>query len=66
MSSFLKKKREECGYTRKQLSDLSGINVRTIEAYEQGLRNTACMELQTALILSDILHFDVRLLCFGK
>ncbi len=33
--SRLEEERRKAGFTRKQLSDLSGISLRTIEAYEQ-------------------------------
>lgn len=33
--SRLEEERRKAGLTRKQLSELSGINLRTIEAYEQ-------------------------------
>lgn len=32
----LEEMRHSAGLTRKQLSEISGINLRTIEAYEQG------------------------------
>lgn len=35
----LKEAREAAGLTRKQLGELSGINFRSIEAYEQSIRD---------------------------
>lgn len=60
--SILEEKRREAGLSRAELSKISDVPVRTIEALEQGLRKTARMELRTALALADALCFDVRLL----
>ena len=38
MSDKLRQLRKQKGYTREELSNITGINVRTIESYEQGLR----------------------------
>ena len=35
----LREAREAAGLTRKQLAELSGINFRSIEAYEQSIRD---------------------------
>ena len=35
----LRESREAAGLTRKQLGELSGINFRSIEAYEQSIRD---------------------------
>lgn len=60
--SILEEKRREAGLSRAELSKISDVPIRTIEALEQGLRKTARMELRTALALADALCFDVRLL----
>lgn len=60
--SILEEKRKEAGLSRAELSKISDVPVRTIEALEQGLRKTARIELRTALALADALCFDVRLL----
>lgn len=59
--SILEQKRREAKLSRRELADLTGISIRTIEGYEQGLKKTDRMELRTALKLADFLGFDVRL-----
>ena len=45
----LKTIRESRGITRQQLSELSGVNVRMIERYEQGERDINGAKIKTLL-----------------
>lgn len=44
--------RNKKGMTRKELSEKSGINIRTIEGYEQGNRDIEMAYIDTLLSLS--------------
>lgn len=57
--SNLKIKREEKGLSRSELSKLSGVGIRTIEAFEQGLRDINGARVVTVLSLADALECDV-------
>lgn len=37
-NEYLKRQREICGYTQKQISDYLGVSTITIRQYEQGTR----------------------------
>lgn len=50
--TVLKKLREEQGLTQKELSELSGINLRSLQDYEQGHKNLASAKGSTLLQLS--------------
>ncbi len=39
LDSYLKKCREACGYTQSELSELTGIPLRTLQHYEQGTKS---------------------------
>ena len=52
----LKKMREGESLTRSQLSEMTGVSVRTIEGYEQGLRSIEKMQLGIALKISKALN----------
>ena len=47
----MKSLREKAGLSRKQLAEKTGINIRTIEAYEQGLKDINGAKLKTLLKL---------------
>lgn len=51
----MKSLREKAGLSRKQLSEKTGINIRTIEAYEQGLKDINGAKLKTLLKLCLVL-----------
>lgn len=46
--------------TRKELSEKSGINIRTIESYEQGYRDLRKANIETILKLCKILVCELR------
>lgn len=47
------------GMTRKELSEKSGINIRTIEGYEQGKRDIEMAYIDTILSLSIVLDCKI-------
>ena len=47
-------------YTRKELSEISGISIRTIEQYEQGLKDINNAKASTVLSLARALLVDVE------
>jgi len=51
----LKAIRKQTGLTQKELSDLSGVSLRMIQAYEQGDQNIMKAEAQTVFALSRVL-----------
>lgn len=51
----MKSLREKAGLSRKQLAEKTGINIRTIEAYEQGLKDINGAKLKTLLRLCSAL-----------
>lgn len=63
---MLKDKRTEKGLSQSQLAEKSGVNVRAIQFYEQGIRNIDGAKLETLVALafaldcriSDILESD--------
>ena len=48
----LKEMRESRGYTRKQLSEITGINLRTLQDYEQGHKDITHAKADTLYRLS--------------
>ena len=56
----LERLRREQGMTRKELAYLSDMNMRTLQAYEQGARDINLIALKNAVALADVLHCDVR------
>lgn len=56
----LKTIRESQGITRQQLSELSGVNVRMIERYEQGERDINGAKLKTLLKLCKTLGCELK------
>lgn len=58
--SKLKKLRQECGYSQSKLSEASGINVRMIQQYEQGVRNINTAQVITVLKLAEALNVKIE------
>lgn len=56
----LQEKRTASGLTRQKLSELSGVNVRLIERYEQGERDINGAKLKTLLRLCTALGCELR------
>lgn len=52
----LKELRAAAGLSRAQLAEASGVNIRTLEAYEQGVRDLDKMALATAVKISEALQ----------
>jgi transcriptional regulator with XRE-family HTH domain len=55
----LKKMREAAGMTQIQLADLSGINVRVLQHYEQGTKTIEKAKLETILKLAIALKCSI-------
>lgn len=62
----LKYIRKKKGMTRKELSEKSGINIRTIEGYEQGNRDIEMAYIDTLLSLSISLECKISDLLENK
>lgn len=56
----LQGQRTASGITRQQLSELSGVNVRMIERYEQGERDINGAKLKTLLKLCKTLGCELK------
>lgn len=56
----LKKKRNQAGYSQKQLAELSGVPMRTIQQYEQRQKNIYKAQVECLLKLSTALCCDVE------
>lgn len=56
----LKEQRERAGLSRPELAERSGINARTIEAYEQGKRDINGADLKTLIKLCQALSCSLE------
>ena len=56
----LKKKRNQAGYSQKQLAEISGVPIRTIQQYEQRQKNINKAQVEYLLKLSTTLCCDVE------
>ena len=56
----LESARRAAGFTRKKLSEISGVNCRTIEAYEQGKNNLNMASAETVRILARALNVPME------
>lgn len=56
----LKKKRMEAGLSQKDLADICGISVRTIQEYEQGRKNINKAQVECLVILSQALCCNIK------
>ena len=57
--SRLKFMREEKGMSQSSLAEQSGVNIRTIQAYEQGYKDINKAQVVTVLQLAEALECDV-------
>ena len=51
----LKEMREKCGMSQSNLADNSGVNIRTIQSYEQGLKDINKAQVRIVQSLSKAL-----------
>lgn len=58
--SNLKKLRELRGLSQRKLSDLSGVNVRMIQYYEQGAKDINKAQADTILTLAKALNCNME------
>ena len=63
-NNILKIKRKQLKITQKELSELSGVSLRMIQAYEQADQDIRKAEAQTVLSLSRVLGCTPESLCY--
>lgn len=56
----LEKIRREAGLSRKKLGELSGVDFRSIEKYEQGVNNINIASVKTVLALAKALNVPIE------
>lgn len=56
----LKEKREAAGLTQARLAEISGIGIRTIQAYECGARDINDAKVTTVIRLADAIGVSVN------
>lgn len=56
---MLKDKRNEKGLTQQELSNVTGISIKTITHYEQGLRNINGAKLDTLITFAETLDCKI-------
>ena len=56
----LKQQRELMQLTQAELAKRSGVDLRSIQSYEQGLRDINKAEAMTVLWIADVLKCDIR------
>ena len=59
-TNFLKKKREQIGLSQSQLAKKSGINLRTLQDYEQGRKPLASVKGEVLYRISTVLNVDME------
>lgn len=55
----LKQKRKEKGLSQSQLAELADVNVRTLQYYEQGVKDINGAKLNTLLSLANALECSI-------
>ena len=60
---MLKTIRKQQRITQKQLSEISGLSLRMIQAYEQGDQDIRKAEVQTVLALARVRGCTLEVLC---
>ena len=58
--SKLKEKRQEKGLTQAQLAERSGVNVRMVQHYEQGVKDINQAAAETVYHLAQALECDME------
>lgn len=56
----IKELREQAGISRPKLAELSGVNVRTLESYEQGKKDINGAKLKTILKICKALNCRIE------
>ena len=65
ITSKLKKARICKGYTQESLSELSGVNIKSIAAYEQNPAKLSSASISTVMKLADCLGVDTSDIIFS-
>ena len=55
----LQEKRKEKGWSQSQLAEIAGVNVRTLQFYEQGVKDVNGAKLNTLLSLAIALDCSI-------
>lgn len=58
--TYLQIQRKICGYSQKELSEKSGVNIRTLQQYEVGLKNINKASVETVLALAKVLGCSIE------
>lgn len=56
----LKELRQAKGLSRSELARLSGMSLRTLEAYEQGLRDIGKASYESVILIAEALDIDPK------
>lgn len=56
----LQMQRKKCGYSQKELSNKSGVNIRTLQQYELGTKNINKASAQSIVALANVLGCKVE------
>lgn len=59
MTNRLKELREAKGWTQKQLADASGVNLRMVQYYEQGVKDLSKAKITTVVRLAQVLGCEL-------
>lgn len=59
-NSKLKKHRLIKGYTQETLAELSGVNIKSVAAYEQNVTKLNCASVETVFKLADALGCEIE------
>ena len=59
-SSRLQLRRKELGLTQKELAELAGVNLRTLQQYENKSKDINKASVETVLALSKVLYCEIR------
>lgn len=60
INSKLKKARIVSGITQSELSDLSGVNIKSITSYEQNPEKLSRASIETVILLADSLGCEIE------
>lgn len=56
----LQRQRKKCGYSQRELSEKSGVNIRTLQQYELGTKDINKASIHTVVALANVLGCNVE------
>jgi DNA-binding XRE family transcriptional regulator len=59
-STKLQEQRKKCGYSQRELADMSGVNLRTLQQYELGSKDINKAQAQTVMALANALGCKIE------